>query len=223
MLLNSSWRRMASCTTLGDGQTPPLFKLTMLRSTVNACWISRQKSSSRAACSGVRPSMEDAAARARLMESALSAASPVAARRNVRRCMTTPCPLPCGHGADQRATLRCRAPAPALDVPRHLGALQQELFVLALIRLLMRVGGEIVEFIRPVSVVAQHQFEAAVARHLRVAVMAKHHGTPVRFLGQGLAFKEQRITAAAEIAGGRLDLQQFAYGGHEIVNAHRFV
>src|SRR5260370_26355058 len=138
MLLNSSWRRMASCTTLGDGQTPPLFKLTMLRSTVNACWISRQKSSSRAACSGVRPSMEDAAARARLMESALSAASPVAARRNVRRCMTTPCPLSLGD-ADQRLTLRCRALAPALDVPRHLGALEQKLFVLVLIRLLMRI------------------------------------------------------------------------------------
>src|SRR5882724_1939921 len=191
MLLNSSWRRMASCTTLGDGQTPPLFRLTMLRSTVKACWISRQKSSSRAACSGVRSLTEDAAARARLMESAFSAASPVAARRNIRRCMATPCPLPYGDGTDQRTALRCGALAPALDGPRHLGALEQKLLVPVLIHLLTRVGGEIEEFIGPSSVVAQHQFEAAVARHLRVAVLAKHYGTPARFLGQGLAFEEE--------------------------------
>src|SRR5713101_2915116 len=213
MLLNSSWRRMASCTTLGDGQTPPLFRLTMLRSTVKACWISRQKSSSRATCSAVRSLMEDAAARARLIESAFSAASPVAARRNVRRCMATPCPLPYGTAQIRGRLLGCRALAPSLDVPCHLGALEQKLLVLVLIRLLMRIGGEIEEFIGPVSVVAQHQLEAAVTRHLRVAVLAKHYGTPARFLGQGLAFEEQRITAAAEItAGGRRDLQEIADG-----------
>src|SRR5437667_5030282 len=101
--------------------------------------------------------MEDAAARARLTESALRAASPVAARRNVRRCMATPCPPPYGDGTDQRATLRCRALAPSLNGPRHLGALEQKLLVLVLIRLLMRVGGEIEEFIGSVSVIAQHQ------------------------------------------------------------------
>src|SRR5437588_7967144 len=133
----------------------------------------------------------------------MSAARPVAARRNVRRCMTTPCPAYRSDGADWWRPLRCRAFAPAFDGPRHLGALEQKLFVLALIGLLVRVGGEIVEFIGPASVVAQHQFEAAVARHLRIPVLAKHYGTPVRFLGQGLAFKEERITAAAEIARGR--------------------
>ena len=55
----------------------------------------------------------------------------------------------------------------------------------------MRVGGEIEEFIGPASAVAQHQLEAPVARHLRVVVLAKHYGTPARFLGQGLAFKEE--------------------------------
>src|SRR5215510_8221416 len=43
---------MASCTTRGEGLTPPLFKLISERSTVKACWISRQNSSSAAILSG---------------------------------------------------------------------------------------------------------------------------------------------------------------------------
>src|SRR5206468_12651015 len=102
------------------------------------------------------------------MESALSAASPVAARRNVRRCMATPCPLPSGHGTDPRAAFRCGALAPALDGPRHLDALEQKLLVLVLIRLLMRVGGVFVVFIRPASAVVLYPLQSVVARLLRV-------------------------------------------------------
>ena len=36
MLLYSSERRMDSCTTRGEGLTPPLFRLMMFRSKVNA-------------------------------------------------------------------------------------------------------------------------------------------------------------------------------------------
>src|ERR1051326_2086843 len=40
----------------GEGETPPLFKLMIPRVTLNDCWISDQKSSSDAACSGERSS-----------------------------------------------------------------------------------------------------------------------------------------------------------------------
>src|SRR5919106_1787475 len=49
--------RMASCTTRGLGLTPPLLRLMSVRSTVKACWISSQKSSSCATSSGVLPSV----------------------------------------------------------------------------------------------------------------------------------------------------------------------
>jgi isopenicillin-N epimerase len=39
---SSRYRLNASCTTRGLGQQPPLFKLMMVRSSVNACWMSRQ-------------------------------------------------------------------------------------------------------------------------------------------------------------------------------------
>ena len=38
----SRYRLNASCTTRGLGQQPPLFRLMIVRSSVNACWISRQ-------------------------------------------------------------------------------------------------------------------------------------------------------------------------------------
>ena len=39
---SARYRCMASCTTRGDGLTPPLLRLMIVRSTVNARWISLQ-------------------------------------------------------------------------------------------------------------------------------------------------------------------------------------
>ncbi len=49
----SRWRRIASCTHTGEGETPPLFRFTTLWSTVKARTIGAQWSSSRATSSGV--------------------------------------------------------------------------------------------------------------------------------------------------------------------------
>src|SRR6185503_11136728 len=51
----------------GEGLTPPLLRLISERSTVKACWISRQKSSSAAILSGVVSPADREAARMRSM------------------------------------------------------------------------------------------------------------------------------------------------------------
>src|SRR5215207_7070203 len=72
----------------------PLSRLTMLRLMVKACWMSRQRDSSRAASCGVRPAARRAAARARSAaagaKSVAAAAAPVApptVPKKSRRCM----------------------------------------------------------------------------------------------------------------------------------------
>jgi hypothetical protein len=101
MLLNSRYRRMASCTTQGEGETPPLFRLMILRSTVNACWISRQKLSSRAISSALRPTVDLVAEYTRSSPPGRSQAKP-AALNNVRRCILPLSTRPNGTTDDQK-------------------------------------------------------------------------------------------------------------------------
>ena len=85
----SRYRFIASWTTRGLGQTPPLFKLMRVRSSVNDSWIWRQKSSSIATSSAERPATISDARATRASRSgrpiATSAAVPVARCRNARR------------------------------------------------------------------------------------------------------------------------------------------
>src|SRR6266545_5794185 len=83
----SRYRLNASCTTRGLGEQPPLFKLMIVRSSVKACWISRQYVSSAATSPGAAPSTRRPAARTRARLSSLNAAKAAAvpvARRNER-------------------------------------------------------------------------------------------------------------------------------------------
>ena len=64
------------CTQAGDGETPPLLKLMSDRSTVNACWIVAQKSSSSSGGAAKTPG--------RSVAHALTAGNSIAPR-NLRR------------------------------------------------------------------------------------------------------------------------------------------
>src|SRR5258708_5089957 len=75
-------------TILGDGETPPLLRLIMLRSTVKAWRMLSQKSSSRATVSAGRVATDWAADWARATESTWKAATaPAVELRNRRRCI----------------------------------------------------------------------------------------------------------------------------------------
>ena len=63
-----------SMTMFGDGETPPLFRLIILRSTVKAWRMLSQKSSSRATVSAGRPETTEPADWARAIESTWKAA-----------------------------------------------------------------------------------------------------------------------------------------------------
>src|SRR6266540_3307882 len=70
---------MASWTTRGLGLTPPLFRLMRVRSSVNACWISSQKSSSCATSPAGRPPSAPVRRGTRSRPSFLSAGIPAPA------------------------------------------------------------------------------------------------------------------------------------------------
>src|SRR5258708_17284675 len=72
-------------TFMGEGESRPLLRLMILRSTVNACGMLNQKSSSRATRSAGRPDTAAAADWARAMASLWKAARTVAAEEKKRR------------------------------------------------------------------------------------------------------------------------------------------
>ena len=89
MFSTSRYRISVSITVLGAGETPPLLRLIMLRSTVNACRTLNQKSSSRATVSAGRLGILSRTFPAFKREPLSSvASSPAEVPKKRLRCMT---------------------------------------------------------------------------------------------------------------------------------------